>query len=45
VNGFKVEEVIVCDVDADAEVEPSIATIDDLVVAKLHKVRVLGVSH
>ena len=45
VNGLQVEEVVVRYVDADAKVETGVAPVDDLVVAKLHKIGVLGVSH
>ena len=45
VDGLEIKEVVVRDVDADAEVEPGVAPIDDLVVAELHKVGVLGISN
>ncbi len=45
VNGFQVEQVVVGHVDADAEVESRVASVNDLVVAELHEVRVLGVAH
>jgi len=39
VNGFKVGEVIVSDVDADTEVQSGVTTVDDLEVTELHKQR------
>ena len=45
VNGLKVVEVVIIDIDADAEVETSIASVDNLEVSKLYKVSVLGISH
>ena len=45
VNGFEVEEVVVGDVDANAEVEARVASVDDLVVAELHEVGVLGIAN
>ena len=45
VNGFEVEEVVVGDVDANAEVEAGVASVDDLVVAELHEVGVLGIAN
>ena len=44
-NGFEVEEVVVGDVDANAEVEARVASVDDLVVAELHEVGVLGIAN
>ncbi len=44
VNGLQVEEVVVGDVDADAEVESRVPPVDDLVVAELNKVGVLRVT-
>ena len=45
VNGFEVEEVVVRDVDADAEVEAGVTSIDDFVVPKLNEVCVLGITN
>ena len=45
VNGLKVVEVVITDIDADAEVETSIASVDNLEVSKLYKVCVLCISH
>jgi len=45
VNGLEVEEVVVWDVDTDAEVEAGVAPIDDLVVPKLDKVCVFRISN
>ncbi len=45
VYGLQVEEVVVGHVHADAEVQPRVPPVDDLVVAKLHKVGVLGIAH
>jgi hypothetical protein len=44
-NGLKVEEVVVGHVDADAEVEASVASVDDLVIAKFDKICVFGISN
>ena len=44
-DGLEIEEVVVRDVDADAEVEARVAAVDDLVVAELHEVGVLRVSN
>ena len=44
VDGLEVVEVVVADVDTDAEVEPGISAVDDLEVAELHKVGVLSVA-
>ena len=45
VNGLEVEEVVVRDVDADAEVEAGVTSIDDFVVPKLNEVCVLGITN
>ena len=42
--GLQVEEVVVCHVYADAEVESGVAAVDDLVVAELDEVGVLGIA-
>ena len=44
-NGLKIIEVIVIDVDTDAEVEPSVAPVDNLEVPELHKVCMFGISY
>ena len=43
-DGLEIEEVVVRDVDADAEVEAGVAAVDDLVVAELDEVGVLGIA-
>jgi hypothetical protein len=45
VYGLKIKEVIVRDIDTDAEVKAGISPVDDLKVAKLYKVCVLGISN
>lgn len=45
VNGFEIEEVVVRDVDADAEVETRVTSVNYLEVPKLDEIRVLGVTH
>ena len=45
VNGLQVEQIIVSNVHTDAEVEASITTIDDFVVSKFNKIRVLCITH
>ena len=45
VNGLKIIEVIVIHVDTDAEVEPSVAPVDNLKVPELHKVCVFGIPY
>ena len=37
VNSLEIRKVVVSDVDTDAEVEASVATIDNLEITKLHK--------
>ena len=44
VDGLQVKKVVVSYVDTYAKVEARVSAVDDLVVAELHKVRVLGVS-
>ena len=43
VDGFQVEEVVVWDVDAYAEVESGVPSVDDFEVAELDEVCVFGV--
>jgi len=43
-DGLEVAEVVVVDVDTDAKVEAGVAAVDDLEVAELDKVGVLGVA-
>jgi len=45
VNGFEVEEVVIGDVHADAEVETSVSPVDDFEIPKLHKVCMFGITH
>ena len=45
VNGLKIIEVIVIHVDTDAEVQPSVAPVDNLKVPELHKVCMFGISY
>jgi len=44
VDGLQIKKVVVCYIDTYAKVEARVTAIDDLVIAKLHKIRVLGVS-
>lgn len=44
VDGLQVKKVVVSYVDTYAKVEARVTAVDYLVVAELHKVRVLGVS-
>lgn len=39
VDRFQVGQVVVCDVDADAEIQPSVTSIDDLEITKLKQDR------
>lgn len=43
-DGLQIKKVVVCYIDTYAKVEARVTAIDDLVIAKLHKIRVLGVS-
>ena len=43
-NGLEIKQVIVRNVDTYAEVESGVTAVDDLVVAELDKIRVLGIS-
>jgi len=45
VDGFEVEEVVVGHVDADAKVEAGVTPVNDLEVAKLHKVGMLRIAN
>ena len=45
VDGLQVVEIVIVDINADAEVEAGIATVDNLEVSKLDKVRMLGIPH
>ena len=45
VDSFKVEEIIIANINTDAEVEASIASVDNLEVAELNKVGVFGISN
>ena len=45
VDGLQVDEVVVRDVHADAEVEPCVAAVHYLEVAELDEVGVFGVSY
>jgi hypothetical protein len=45
VNSFEVEEVVVRNVDADAEVESGVTAIDYFVIPELDKVGVLCIAH
>jgi len=44
-NGLKIKEGIIVDIDTDAEVKSGIATINNLEVSELHKVCVFGIPH
>ena len=43
-DGLQVKKVVVSYIDAYAEVESGVTAVDDLVVAELDKIRVLGIS-
>ena len=45
VNGLEIIEVIVIHVDTDAEVQSSVAPVDNLKVPELHKVCMFGISY
>jgi len=45
VNGFQVSQVVVIDINTNAEVESSVSSIDNLEVSKLNKVGMLGISN
>lgn len=42
-DGLEIGQIVVVDIHADAEVEASVASVDDLEVPELHKVGVLGI--
>jgi len=43
-NGFKIEEIVVGDIDANAKIETRVASVDDLEVPELDKVCVLRIA-
>jgi hypothetical protein len=45
VDGLQVVEIVVINIHTDAEVETSIAPVDNLEVSKLHKVRVFRITY
>merc|ERR1712071_30391 len=45
VNGFQVAQVVVVDIDADAEVQTCVPAVHDLEVAELNKVRVFCIPN
>jgi len=44
VDGFEISQLVVVDIDAKREEQPSVTPIDDLVRAELDEVRVLGIA-
>ena len=44
VDGFEIGQLVVVDIDAKREEQPSVTPIDDLVRAELDEVRVLGIA-
>ena len=44
VDSFEVEEIVVWHVDADAEVEPGVAAVDDLIVPELNEIGVFRIA-
>ena len=45
VNSFEVVEVIIIDINADAEVETGVSSVDNFKVSELHEVCVFGIPH
>ena len=45
VDGLQVVEIVIIDINADAEVKAGIATVDNLEVSKLDKVGMLGIAY
>jgi hypothetical protein len=45
VDGFQVIQVVIHDVDTNAEVETGVSSVDNLEISEFNKIGVLGIAH